>query len=100
MHINILRKMEVQFGLDHDSLDCLASYIGDWEQYVVVEAARSRQGRQLAELLKVGVCPQCCGEAPQMIYLKQDLSRTLAREMSYLPRVTTRMFRITRGVKH
>lgn len=34
--------MEVQFGLDQDSLDWLASYIGDWEQYVVVEAARSR----------------------------------------------------------
>ena len=42
VHINILRKMEVQFGLDQDSLDWLASYIGDWEQYVVVEAARSR----------------------------------------------------------
>ena len=42
VHINLLRKMEVQYGMDQDSLEWLASYVGDWEQYVVVEAARSR----------------------------------------------------------
>ena len=42
VHINILRKMEVQFGMDQNSLEWLASYIGDWKQYIVVEAASSR----------------------------------------------------------
>ena len=42
VHNNILRKMEVQFGMDQASLEWLASYLEDWQQYVVVEAARSR----------------------------------------------------------
>ena len=42
IHCNILRKMEVQYGMDQASLQWLASYLKDWKQYVVVEAARSR----------------------------------------------------------
>ena len=42
VHCNILRKMEVQFGMGQASLEWLSSYLENWEQYVVVEAARSR----------------------------------------------------------
>ena len=42
IHCNILWKMEVQFGMDQASLQWLVSYIKDWKQYVVVEAARSK----------------------------------------------------------
>ena len=42
VHNSILRKMEVQFGMDQASLEWLGSYLQDWQQYAVVEAARSR----------------------------------------------------------
>ena len=41
IYLNILRKMEVQFGLDGKSLEWLATYIKGWIQYTVVEASNS-----------------------------------------------------------
>ena len=41
VHLYILRKMEVQFGMDNDSLKWLWSYLDGWIQYTVVEAANS-----------------------------------------------------------
>ena len=42
VHCNILRKMEVQCGMGQASLEWLSSYLENLEQYVVVEASRSR----------------------------------------------------------
>ena len=42
VHLSILRKMEVMYGMDQASLDWLSSYLEGWTQYVVVEASRSR----------------------------------------------------------
>ena len=41
VHLHLLRKMEVQFGMEDDSLEWLASYLEGWVQYVVVEASSS-----------------------------------------------------------
>ena len=43
VHLYILRKMEIQFGMDQASLAWLSSYLEGWTQYVVVEASRSRK---------------------------------------------------------
>ena len=43
VHLCILRKMEVQFGMDQAALEWLSSYLEGWTQYVVVEASRSRK---------------------------------------------------------
>ena len=41
IHLYILRKMEIQFGMDEDSLEWLSSYLKGWTQYTVVEASDS-----------------------------------------------------------
>ena len=41
-HLCILRKMEIQYGMNQDSLQWLSSYLQGWTQYVVVEASRSK----------------------------------------------------------
>ena len=58
VHLYILRKMEVQFGMSNDSLEWLESYLEGWLQYTVVEAANSTPRR-----LKNGV-PQGGGLSP------------------------------------
>ena len=41
VHLHILRKMEIQFGMHEDSLEWLSSYLKGWIQYTVVEASNS-----------------------------------------------------------
>ena len=41
VHLCLLRKMEVQFGMGEESLEWLASYLEGWLQYVVVGASSS-----------------------------------------------------------
>ena len=41
VHLYILRKMEVLYGMDQDSQKWLASYLDGWVQYTVVEASNS-----------------------------------------------------------
>ena len=41
IHLYILRKMEVNFGMHKDSLKWLQSYLQGWVQYTVVQAANS-----------------------------------------------------------
>ena len=43
VHLYILRKMEVLYGMDQASLEWLSSYLEGCTQYVVVEASRSRK---------------------------------------------------------
>ena len=58
VHLCILRKMEVQFGMSNDSLEWLESYLDGWLQYTVVEASNSTPRR-----MKNGV-PQGGGLSP------------------------------------
>ena len=58
VHLYILRKREVQFGMNNESLEWLDSYLKGWLQYTVVEAANSTPRR-----LKNGV-PQGGGLSP------------------------------------
>ena len=41
IHLYILRKMQVQFGMDEKSLEWLASYLKGWIQYTVMVASNS-----------------------------------------------------------
>ena len=41
VHLYLLRKMELEVGMGEDSIKWLASYLGDWLQYVVVGARSS-----------------------------------------------------------
>ena len=41
IHLYILRKMEVHYGMNENSLKWLSSYLEGWVQYTVVEAANS-----------------------------------------------------------
>ena len=41
VHLYILRKMEVQFGMSNKAVEWLDSYLEGWLQYTVVEAANS-----------------------------------------------------------
>ena len=58
VHVNILRKMEVQFGMSNKAMEWLDSYLEGWLQYTVVEAANSTPRK-----LKNGV-PQGGGLSP------------------------------------
>ena len=58
VHLYILRKMEVQFGMSTESVEWLDSYLEGWIQYTVVEAANSTPRR-----LRNGV-PQGGGLSP------------------------------------
>ena len=73
VHNNILRKMEVQYGMDQASLQWLASYLEDWQQYVVVEAAKSRTRKTTRGAPQGGGdYHQSCGGALKMTYQKRD----------------------------
>ena len=58
VHLHILRKMEIQFGMSNDSVEWLDSYLDGWIQYTVVEASNSTPRR-----MKNGV-PQGGGLSP------------------------------------
>ena len=58
VHLYILRKMEVHYGMHEDSLKWLSSYLKGWVQYVVVEAANSTPRK-----MRTGV-PQGGGLSP------------------------------------
>ena len=59
VHLYILRKMEVQYGMEQNSLEWLASYLEGWLQYTVVEATNSRTRR-----MKPKGAPQGGGLSP------------------------------------
>ena len=76
VHVNIIRKMEVQFGMDQDFFEWLASNFEGWEQYMVVEAARSRTRKTHREAPQVGgLSPILWRSATNDIYQRHDLSR-------------------------
>ena len=58
VHLYILRKMEIQFGMSRESVEWLQSYLEGWIQYTVVEASNSTPRR-----MKNGV-PQGGGLSP------------------------------------
>ena len=58
IHLYILRKMKVHYGMHEDSLKWLSSYLKGWVQYVVVEAANSTPRK-----MRTGV-PQGGGLSP------------------------------------
>ena len=47
VHLCLLRKMEVQFGMGEESLEWLSSYLEGWLQYVVVGASNSSTRRTI-----------------------------------------------------
>ena len=54
VHLYILNKMEVQFGLSRESLEWLQSYLEGWVQYTVVEASNSTPRRMKNGVLQGG----------------------------------------------
>ena len=59
VHLYILRKMEVHYGMEQDSLEWLSSYLEGWLQYTVVEATNSSTRR-----MKPKGAPQGGGLSP------------------------------------
>ena len=59
VHLYILRKMEVQYGMEKESLEWLSSYLEGWVQYTVVDATCSSTRR-----MKPKGAPQGGGLSP------------------------------------
>ena len=59
VHLYLLRKMEVQYGMEEESLEWLDSYLEGWLQYTVVEATCSSTRR-----MKPKGAPQGGGLSP------------------------------------
>ena len=75
VHLYIIRKMEIHFGMSSESVEWLKSYLEGWIQYTVVEALNSTPRRMKNGVPQGGDLSPISNDLPEAGLRKQNIRR-------------------------